>query len=238
MSWAEIGDALNSTKKDPNLFKPLDEWLKFRGGDIAYEYESAGTFSLTVPEWATIAIVTACGGGGGGGWGDAYYVDEYTEVFPVGGGGSGGAAVYNQIYNVTGGSSLGITVGKGGSGAIQNSTTNATNGESTIIGSLVTLAGGNKGGNAPSKGDSEVNGTGGASAGAGSGKGGSGTFGSNGIAGSGGQVKGGGGGSLGNGGNRVASPSKGGGGAGGTYDSNDRSTGQTGADGYVRIVFK
>ena len=237
MSWAEIGDALNSTKKNPNLFKPLDEWLKYRGGDITYEYESAGTFSLTIPEWATIAIVTACGAGGGGGWGNSYYVDEYTEVFPVGGGGSGGAAVYNQVYDVTGGGSLNITVGKGGSGAIQHDSTNATNGGSTIIGNLMTLAGGNKGGNAASSGSSEINGTGGASAGAGSGKGGSGTVGSNGIAGAGGQVKGGGGGSLGNGGSS-SSPVKGGGGAGGTYSSSDRSIGQSGADGYVRIVFK
>lgn len=225
MSWAEIGDALNSTKKDPNLFKPLDEWLKYRGGDIAYEYESAGTFSLTVPEWATIAIVTACGGGGGGNY---MTYDSSIEDYVADKGGAGGCAICNKIYTVTGGASLSIKVGKGGAGGKrQSSTTAPTDGGSTIIGSLVTLAGG------------AAKST--ASSGIGSGGAGNvgltgGVYASNSYCG---------GGSLGNGGclnssgGVYLSPTRGGGGGAAMYHSgNGYDAGQDGADGYVRIVFK
>ena len=220
MSWAEIGDALNSTKKDPNLFKPLDEWLKYRGGDIAYEYESAGTFSLTVPEWATIAIVTACGGGGGGGYSTS---DEYNSYRGIGG--AGGCAICNKIYTVTGGASLSITVGKGGTGGIYNSSTAPTAGGSTVIGSLVTLAGG----------------AGRSTSSSGIGSGGAGKPGlTGGAIGSDTYY---GGGSLGRGGLKEFSsytipPTKGGGGGGGYTGSTDLHSGQDGADGYVKIVFK
>lgn len=225
MSWAEIGDALNSTKKNPNLFKPLDEWLKYRGGDIVYEYENAGTFSLTVPEWATIAIVTACGGGGGG---DYMTYNSSIEDYVAGNGGAGGCAICNNIYTVTGGARLSITVGKGGTGGTRlSSTTAPTNGGSTVIGSLVTLAGG------AAKSTS--------SSGAGSGGAGKvgltgGVYASNSYCG---------GGSLGNGGcmnssgGVYLSPTRGGGGGAAMYHSgNGYDAGQDGADGYVRIVFK
>ena len=226
MSWAEIVDALNSTKKNLNLFKPLDEWLKYRGGDIAYEYESAGTFSLTVPEWATIAIVTACGGGGGGNY---MTYDSSIEDYVADKGGAGGCAICNKIYTVTGGASLSINVGKGGAGGKrQSSTTTApTNGGSTRVGSLVTLVGG----------------TAKSTSSSGQGSGGAGNVGlTGGVYASNAYC---GGGSLGNGGCRDTSdgdylfPTRGGGGGAAMYHSgNGYDTGQDGADGYVKIVFK
>lgn len=215
MSWGEIKKAINSTL-GTSISKSLDEWLKYRGGDFIFEYSSRGTFSLAVPSWATIAIITACGGGGGGGNGGS---DDYG--FYNGGGGSGGTAIINKIYSVTGGSTISITVGGGGPVG--------RNGESTIIGNLVTLVGGKSGGNG-----STAQGKGGASAGTGSGAGGNGNaYGSAGLSGGGSSTDGGGGGSI----STPSGLSRGKGGDGGIGTAISQ-VGNAGTSGYVRIVFK
>lgn len=76
-----------------------------------------GTF--TVPEGVTKIWVTAFGGGGGG----------YSNN-----GGGGGERIIKKAYSVTPGTAISIKIGVGG--------TNAVAGGSTVIGSLVTVAGG------------------------------------------------------------------------------------------------
>lgn len=226
MSWGEIKYAINSTL-GTSISKSLDEWLKYRGGDFAFEYESTGTFSLTVPSWATIAIITACAGGGGGAYAGSEDHGDYSETIP-GIGGAGGAAIYNKIYSVTPNSTLSITVGKGGTGGriVSSGTTAAQKGGSTQIGTLVTLVGGNAA----------------STSSAGTGSGGAGQ---NGISGGAyGSASYYGGGSLGKGGaqddygNTITHPTRGGGGGASRYRNNGYTIGDDGAPGYVKIIFK
>lgn len=113
-------------------------------------YEVIGTFysnsTFTVPAGVTTIYVTAVGGGGGGGYGGGTGDDANG-----GGGGGGGAGSYilQKAYTVTAGSSIAITVGKGGAPY--------TSGTSTVVGGLVTLSGGAAGSNGQSGGSSYEN---------------------------------------------------------------------------------
>lgn len=189
--------------------------------------DTAGVFSFDVPNHVyIIEMIAAAGGGGASNSGAA-----------GGGGGSGGDCVVMAI-NVTPKQKITGTIGKGGKGAIEGSS-DATNGEATVINDVVTVAGGNKG-NADA---------GGVSAGTGSGEGGDGgsedykaSNGGNGLFGIGGtsgstQRKrhgGGGGGSYGKGGNGNKNGAGfdgvhgGGGGGGSSYEN-----GGNGGDGIV-----
>lgn len=228
MSWGEIKKAINSTL-GTSISKSLDEWLKYRGGDFAFEYESAGTFSLTVPSWATIAIVTACGGGGGGDYASYEQQDDYVETVP-GRGGAGGTAIYNKIYSVTPNSTLNITVGAGGTGGryLATGTSTVQKGGTTQVGNLVTLVGGN----------------GASTSSAGAGSGGAGKSGLSG--GAYGDKTFYGGGSLGVGGAKsssgsdtIVTPTRGGGGGGSrSRGGSGYNSGDDGAPGYVKIIFK
>ena len=112
-------------------------------------FTSNGTF--TVPENVGIIYVTACGGGGGGGagmWTGA------TDSIAGGGGGGGGSLCYKEPFIVTPGQSISITVGQGGAGGVNNNSADKTwtstkmgsNGGATVIGNLITLSGGQGGG--------------------------------------------------------------------------------------------
>ena len=219
------GDDVQSNK--------LDTVLTILGSGVA-EYTSPGNYQLEIPAGITKIKVTACGGGGGGG-------DEASGHSGCGGGGGGAAAIVNQEYTLEGtvATQLNITVGKGGS--------RNNNGGATVIGNLVTLAGGKAG-----SGDSgsNVQASGGAAGGTGGGAGGYGKAGdgisvmsragTNGVSGTGGSGRtansdgnnaagGGGGGSLGNGGagayivgdrsgiGDAVKGSRGGGGGGGAF---------------------
>lgn len=99
-----------------------------------FEYQTAGTFELLIPATVSKIKITACGaGGGGGGASSAHYGS---------GGGGGGDAIVDREYSVVPQSKISITVGKGG---VAERSKNGTDGGATIIGDLVTLAGG-KGG--------------------------------------------------------------------------------------------
>lgn len=80
-----------------------------------------GTF--TVPAGVTKILVTAFGAGGGGA---LYY------------GGQGGDRIVKKVYSVTPGAIIPITIGIGGN--------EEADGGSTVIGNIVTLAGGGRGG--------------------------------------------------------------------------------------------
>ena len=110
----------------------LDTLLTILGSGVA-EFTTPGSHQIKIPAGITKIKVTACGGGGGGG-----HVTSGTTA--CGGGGGGGQAIVNQEYNIenTGSETIiNITVGAGGAA-------NA-DGKPTVIGNLVTLAGGTKG---------------------------------------------------------------------------------------------
>lgn len=220
---------LNSTIGTNNPV-PLDTIILQAVVGNVFEYTTAGTYILQIPATVTKIKVTACGAGGGGGGSND-------------GGGGGGEAIVEQEYSVTPQSQLSITIGAGGAGGSDNAAGKA--GGSTVIGSLVTLRGGN-GGSVASQGNAQ-----GAVAVGNGGAGGNSKYvprgteittpsgnGTNGLIGSGGSgvlpvgnttgtyasaacAGGGGGGSIGNGGNGQTgngggtTPTKGGGGGGG-----------------------
>ena len=105
---------LNSTV-GTSAFQPLDKLLFTPHG--TQTFTSNGTF--TVPAGVTKILVTAFGAGGGG----------YDS-----GGGGGGERIIKKAYSVTPGTAISIKIGVGG--------TNGVAGGTTVIGSLVTVAGG------------------------------------------------------------------------------------------------
>ena len=122
-----------------------------------------------VPSGVSKIYVTAAGGGGGGGC-------SYNDTYVAGGaGGGGGASIVKQPYSVTPGSSISIKIGHGGQGGT-SSDVNGKSGTATVVGSLVTLAGGTGGAggkyvSSPTVGQIIANG--GAAGGTGGGSGGS-----------------------------------------------------------------
>ncbi len=124
----QIKAYLNSTV-GTSAFKSLDKMFSVHG---VQTFATNGTF--TVPACVHKILITACGGGGGGngisgGWGADYVV--------------------KRAFNVEPNTAIQITVGKGGLGQDTNSNPKieATNGGATIIGNLITISGGLKGGN-------------------------------------------------------------------------------------------
>lgn len=148
MAWSELKYALNNTlgKED---FAPLNVLI---GGKEVFTEN--GVF--TVPDNVHEIFITACAGGAGGG-------GDLTGTFSAGHrGGGGGDFIFNAKYSVFPGETLNITVGKGGKGGTDSFDENsAQNGESTIIGNLITLYGGevDKGGKAGNRVSSLPSGT-------------------------------------------------------------------------------
>lgn len=106
-------------------------------GGIQY-FASSGTFSI--PTGTTSVKVTCVGGGGGG---TSVYIGPYSQ-YPGGHGGYGGQAV--GVFDATGGGSITITVGAGGTGS--NNATGTSGGASTATyGTKVVTANGGSGGN-------------------------------------------------------------------------------------------
>lgn len=103
--------------------------------------------SFTVPAGVTELCISAVAGGGGGGSGGGG-----DSSFFGGGGGSGGAgeSIVKRKFAVTPGTVINITIGSGGAGSIASTATGSapTAGGNTVIGSLITLHGGQPGINA------------------------------------------------------------------------------------------
>ena len=114
----KIKTYLNSTV-GTSAFQPLDKMLPPHG---VQTFTEDGTF--TVPDGVTKIWITAFGGGGGGKTGGA--------------GGQGGDRVIKKAYSVTPKTNIPITIGVGGE---ENN-----DGGATVIGNIVTLAGGGRGG--------------------------------------------------------------------------------------------
>lgn len=231
------------------------------------EFTTPGAFSFTVPAGVTLVSLTACGGGGGGAAGVCS--NSSGSLKRGGGGGGGGAAVFGKKVSVTPGQTISGTVGAGGAGGTfyvygYNASSNGASGGATIIGEILTLAGG---GGCLAKSDLSSISFGGVEGGEGGGRGGNGgaqvnqqaSNGGGGVWGPGGKGAngialggGGGGGSIGLGGNgssknsdtteggNLSSPGNLGGGGGGGFglDPNGETSGGNGADGgdgYVKF---
>lgn len=119
------------------IITKLDSTGSVDGG--AQRFTSNGTF--IVPAGVTKIWITACGGGGSGSVGNVVQ----------GCGGGGAAAILREPYSVTSGQSLSITIGSGGA-AKSNYSSDGSTGGATVIGSLVTLAGGKGATKGPSRG--------------------------------------------------------------------------------------
>ncbi|MBY5940392.1 phage tail protein [Halomonas sp. DP5N14-9] len=118
---------------------------RFLGHEV---FDSPGTTSWTVPEilkqGTRKARVTVVGGGGGGG---------HSETSAAcGGGGGGGGAAYAYV-DLSGVSSVAITVGGGGSGKSSGSTGGGSTGGTSSFGTYLTCTGGS-GGSIPTAGGS------------------------------------------------------------------------------------
>lgn len=251
MSWSEVKYALNSSL-GTDEFAPLDKLIKYYiylFSDTAkfVEYSAAGTYNVSLPEWATRVKVTACGGGGGGAV--ALSSGEY-QTKTYGGGGGGAAAILDEVHDIpksVQGTIISVMIGAGGAGAMREG--NGADGNATTITALgITLLGGKKG-TSDNSSTAEV---GGAAGGPGGGKGGNaGENGAPGITGAGGAKlprAGGGGGSLGAGGNAsydqstattsTNSGTRGGGGGAAPQPSDTYSVkAGSGGDGYVKLEF-
>ena len=115
---------------------------------VLAEYTSPGTYTFTKPSdlLSNTVYITACGGGAGG--------KEGGPTDSGGGGGTGGAgggaaaSISKKEYSFENITSLNITVGAGGRGGYYSNykLNSAVAGGSTIIGNLITLAGGAVGG--------------------------------------------------------------------------------------------
>lgn len=242
---SDMGGSSNSGSVNAKLNAIL-QWVE--GGSKVFTQDG----QFIVPTGVTKLIITACGGGGGGG-GSSYHSSIYGGAVG-GGGGGGGDAILNKEFIVSPQQQINITIGVGGNAGKTDSPSgyNGQDGSPTIIGNLVTLAGGKGGMRSRYKGVEDEDLVGGAPGGQGGGKGGSNNnAGNNGIKGNGGlstsntpRNGGGGGGSLGNGGNGANSNTSatngelGGGGGGGYHAEGVSSTNilaGKGGNGYVKI---
>lgn len=98
-------------------------------------YAGAGVFTWTVPAGVRKAWVTVIGGGGGGG-------RSSTEGLGSGGGGGGGLA--QKLVDLSGITSVTVTVGEGGAGATVAGGLGATGGTSSF-GTMLSATGGTGG---------------------------------------------------------------------------------------------
>ena len=100
---------------------------------VLAEYTSPGTYTFTKPAGllSDMVSITACGGGAGGNRGGNSSSGSGGDG---GSGGGGGSFITKKLYSIANITSLPITVGNGGG--------TAQPGTATIIGSLITLAGG------------------------------------------------------------------------------------------------
>lgn len=124
----------------------VDTLIKILGSGMQ-EWKTPGQYEFKVPETVTKIKVTATAGGGSG----SYPGDGSEPNTKIAAAGAGGAqTIVDKEYVVTPGEIIKITVGAGAK-APTNLTSanqkNGTNGQATVIGNLVTLAGGKAGTN-------------------------------------------------------------------------------------------
>lgn len=99
-------------------------------------YQTAGSYTWTVPAGVTRVLVEAWGAGGGGGWS--------SSGAHGGGGGAGGGAI--KLWDVAPGDELEIVVGSGGAGGVGPSNDDGADGGNTTVTLLGQSITGNGGG--------------------------------------------------------------------------------------------
>lgn len=136
--WQNTIDSNNASPTDSN-----SGWTS-PGAGGRVRITSSSTF--VVPAGVTTVYVSGTGGGGGGGGGAGF-----ASQRGAGGGGGGGAgrSAISQPVSVTGGQSISVTIGVGGtrgaSGGPGGNGGSGGSGGATSLGSLLTLAGGTGG---------------------------------------------------------------------------------------------
>lgn len=125
---------------------PASNTLPFRG---TVAFKTAGVTSWVVPPFVKKAWVTVIGAGGGGGFS--------ASASGIGSGGGGGGGLSQRLVDLTGVTSVTVTVGAGGAGATVSGGTGSTGGTSSF-GAYLSATGGlggggnNSNGNAPGSG--------------------------------------------------------------------------------------
>ena len=104
-------------------------------------FRTNGTF--IVPTNVTRIMVEMWGGGGGGGSGVGGFNDNLDGGSAGAGAGGGGGGYGKDVFNVTPGGNLSVTVGNGGVGGVNGSI--ATSGGTSSLGGLISTTGGNAG---------------------------------------------------------------------------------------------
>ncbi|WP_411386981.1 phage tail protein [Pseudomonas sp. MPB03] len=128
----------NAGEWTPWQFGITSEQAPFRGTQV---FKTAGVFTWGVPVGVKKAWVTVIGGGGGGG---------RAGVSGAGSGGGGGGGLAQELVDLSGVSSVTVTVGAGGAGATVDSGVGET-GATSSFGTYLSATGGAGGfGNASS----------------------------------------------------------------------------------------
>ena len=148
-STARDGDqnyiaAIASTGIQPGSASDVGHWFQapigLNGANGISVYSAAGSYTWPVPVGVKNVLVTVIGGGGGGSR------RSTTAGLSAGGGGAGGGYA-NKLVDLTGVSSVNVTVGAGGAGASTDNTGGAAGGSSSF-GSYLSASGGAGGGGA------------------------------------------------------------------------------------------
>ena len=103
--------------------------ITLTGGEVIHAFTATGGSSLVLPMSETAQVLVVGGGGGGGAASDR-----------TGGGGGGGGVLYNSSASLAA-STYTVTVGAGGTGAV-NGGAGATNGGTSVFGSMTAYGGG------------------------------------------------------------------------------------------------
>ena len=126
-------------------------------GVFGQAFISSGTF--TIPAGVTAVKVTVIGGGGGGGSGYWGGYDGCCYSHSAGGNGGSGGVAFKYLTGLSGGLTLAITVGLGGSNASAGGTSSVSSGSQTISGISATGGGAGTNGTGNIGYGSTVNGT-------------------------------------------------------------------------------
>lgn len=124
----------------------MGDSLPFRG---VQNYKTTGVFTWAVPAGVKKAWVTVIGGGGGGG---------FSPSAGIGSAGGGGGGMSQRLVDLSGVTSVAVTVGAGGAGATESGNQGGTGGTSSF-GAYLSATGGV--GGAGNSGTANAGGTGG-----------------------------------------------------------------------------
>lgn len=150
-AWKQVNQAFF---KSSSAWKEIQEgyikesgvWKNFYTAFVATGFTTqTSSTTVTVPDGANAIHVQAAVGGGSGGVGGADYDKAGGES--AGAGGASGGYVSDQVYTVSEGETLTLTIGSGGAGTSPSYNSTAGNGGNTVLsgattGAIFSLGGG------------------------------------------------------------------------------------------------